>query len=90
MEWSALQNDVKVMIRLAYHVHRLMASSLLLSLEVVQQHASLLALLTPVSNDHTRAVDNLSGIALSVQHAEASPLAEHLSVRNLDQRDLVL
>src|SRR5262249_9209826 len=65
-------------------------SALLLGLEVVQQYISLLRLLTPVSNNDARAVDDLPGVAFAVQHAEASPLAEHLSVGHLDERDLVL
>lgn len=68
----------------------LSANPLLLTLEVVQQHTSLLALLTPVPNNNAAAVDDLSCITLSIQHAETSPFAEHLAIRDLDQRDLVL
>lgn len=49
-----------------------------------------MALLTPVSDDDARAVDHLAGIALTIEHAEAGPLAKKLSVRDLDERDLVL
>lgn len=66
------------------------SSILLLSLEVVQQDVALLRLLTPVADDNARAVDDLAGVALAVEHAEAGPLAEHLAVGDLDQRDLVL
>jgi hypothetical protein len=66
-----------------------LSTPLLLRLEVVQQHISLLALLTPVPDNDAAAVDDLASIALTVQYAQASPLAEHLSVRHLDERDLV-
>lgn len=49
-----------------------------------------MALLTPVSDDDARAVDNLAGIALTVEHAKTSPLAEQLAIGDLDERDLVL
>jgi hypothetical protein len=62
---------------------------LLLSLEVVQQHVPLLALLTPIADNHAAAVDDLAGIPLTIQHAESSPFAEHLSIRHLDERDFV-
>jgi len=63
--------------------------NLLLGLEIVQQHIALLALLTPVSDNDTRAVDHLSRVALTVEHAEAGPFAQHLAIGHLDQRDLV-
>ena len=63
---------------------------LLFTLEVVQQHTSLLRLLTPISYNNARAVNHLSRISLTVQHTQASPFAQHLSVRHLDKRDLVL
>ena len=62
---------------------------LLLSLEVVQQDIPLLALLTPIANDNATAVNNLASISFTVQHAETSPFAEHLSIGHLDERDLV-
>lgn len=62
----------------------------LLRLEVVQQHVSFLALLTPVADNHARAVDNLSRVSFSVENAQSSPLAQHLSIWNLNERDLVL
>ena len=61
----------------------------LLGLEIVQQHVPLLALLAPIPNDDAAAVDNLSGISLAVEHAQAGPLAQHLSIRHLNQGDLV-
>ena len=42
---------------------------LLLGLEVVEQDAALLALLTPIADDDARAVDNLAGITLAVDLA---------------------
>jgi len=66
------------------------SGNLLLSLEVVEEDRALLALLTPVLDDNARAVDDLAGVALAVDLAETSPLAELLSVGDLDKRDLVL
>jgi hypothetical protein len=65
-------------------------ASLLLALEVVQQDTALLALLTPILDNHTAAVDNLARIALTVQDTQTSPLAKLLAVGHLDERDLVL
>jgi hypothetical protein len=42
---------------------------LLLGLEVVEQDAALLGLLTPVLDNNARAVDNLAGVALAVDLA---------------------
>lgn len=42
---------------------------LLLGLEVVEQDAALLGLLTPVLDDDARAVDDLAGVALAVNLA---------------------
>jgi hypothetical protein len=42
---------------------------LLLGLEVVEQDAALLGLLTPVLDNNTRAVDDLAGVALAVDLA---------------------
>lgn len=42
---------------------------LLLGLEVVQEDGSLLRLLTPVLNNDARAVDDLAGVALTVEDA---------------------
>jgi hypothetical protein len=58
-------------------------------LEIVQQHVPLLTLLTPVPHNHATAVDNFSSIALTIEHAQPSPLAQHLSVRHLDEGNLV-
>lgn len=63
---------------------------LLLTLEIIQQHTPLLTLLTPIPHDHTRAVDHLPRIPLSIQHTQTRPLAQLLAVRHLDERDLVL
>jgi len=63
---------------------------LLLGLEVVEEDGALSRLLTPVLDDDARAVDNLSRVALTVENAKTGPLAELLSVGNLDEGDLVL
>jgi len=42
---------------------------LLLGLEVVEQDATLLRLLTPVLDDNARAVDNLAGVSFAVDLA---------------------
>jgi hypothetical protein len=65
-------------------------ASLLLALEVVQQHTALLALLTPILDDHATAVDDLARIALAVENTQTSPLAQLLPVGHLDEGDLVL
>ena len=44
-------------------------ASLLLGLEVVQEDAALLGLLTPILDNDARAVDNLAGVALTVNLA---------------------
>lgn len=61
----------------------------LLRLEIIQQHVPLLALLAPVPHNDTAAVDDLARIALAIQHAQARPLAQHLAVGHLDERDLM-
>lgn len=43
--------------------------SLLLSLEVVEKDGALRRLLTPVLDDDARAVDDLAGVALTVENA---------------------
>lgn len=48
-----------------------------------------MTLLTPVPDNDATAVDNLASVALTVQHTQASPLTEHLSVGHLNERDLV-
>ena len=63
---------------------------LLLGLEVVEEDGALLGLLTPVLDDDARAVDDLAGVALTVDLAETSPGAKDLRVTDLDQVDLVL
>ena len=42
---------------------------LLLGLEVVEKDAALLGLLTPVTDDNARAVDDLAGVTLTVNLA---------------------
>lgn len=46
-----------------------MTCRLLLGLEVVEEDGALLGLLTPVLDDDARAVDNLAGVALTVENA---------------------
>ncbi|KAJ6119476.1 hypothetical protein N7523_003756 [Penicillium sp. IBT 18751x] len=58
------------------------------TLEVVEEDGALLGLLTPILNDDARAVNDLAGVTLTVEKAD--PLAEHLSIGNLDEGDLVL
>jgi hypothetical protein len=48
---------------------------LLLGLEVVEEDAALLGLLTPVLDDDARAVDDLAGVTLAVNLACRTPLA---------------
>lgn len=69
--------------------HATPSTSLLLGLEVVQEDVALLAFLTPVTDDDARAVDDLSGVTLTVEDTETGPFTQHLSVGNLDQGDLV-
>lgn len=71
------------------HNHRRHIQGLLLGLEIIQQNASLLAFLAPVSHHHTAAVDDLAGIALPIQHTQSGPFAQLLAVRDFDQGDLV-
>lgn len=47
-------------------------------------------LLTPITDNNARAVNDLAGVTLTVQNAETGPFAQHLSVGDLDQGDLVL
>jgi hypothetical protein len=42
---------------------------LLLGLEVVEENGSLLRLFTPITDDHTRAVNNLSSISITINLA---------------------
>lgn len=56
--------------------------NLLLGLEVVEEDGALLGLFTPVLDDDARAVDDLAGVTLTVQHACKSVLAiVRLSIR---------
>ena len=48
------------------------AARLLLGLEVVEQDTALLRLLTPVLNDNAGAVDDLAGVAFTVDLAYIS------------------
>ena len=63
---------------------------LLTSLEVLQENVHGLRLLTEILDDDAGAADNLAGVTLAVNLAEAGPLAELLGIRNLDQVDVVL
>lgn len=51
---------------------------LLLGLEVVEQDAALLGLLTPVLDNNARAVDDLAGVALAVDLAYNSKTVRKL------------
>jgi hypothetical protein len=50
---------------------------LLLGLEVVEEDAALLGLLTPVTDDDARAVDDLAGVAFTVDLACITESAKH-------------
>merc|ERR1719384_2590376 len=68
----------------------LILKDLLVGLEVVLEHIVGCALAAPVTHHSCRALDNLPGLALLVDLAEAGPLAQlHVGV-HLDQRDPVL
>ena len=67
-----------------------LTASLLLTLEIIQQHTPLLALLAPVSHHNTAAINHLPRVPLSIQHAQTRPLAQLLSIRHFDEGDLVL
>ena len=45
------------------------ASPLLLGLEVVEKDRTFLRLLTPVTDDDARAVDDFAGVAFTVEYA---------------------
>jgi len=59
-------------------------------LDVVKHVLASSRLLTPGLDDDARAADDLDGLAFGVVLAEASPLAEELSVLDLGQGDGVL
>ena len=59
-------------------------------LEVVEEDVETLALDTVVLDDDARAADDLAGVALTVDLAEAGPGTEDLGVTDLDEVDLVL
>ena len=59
-------------------------------LEVVEEDVKTLGLNTVVLDDNARAADDLAGVALTVDLAEASPGTEDLRVTNLNEVDLVL
>ena len=61
---------------------------LLLRLQVVQEVAQLLGLLAELLDDDARARDNLPGVGVLVQLAEASPLTQVLGVSNGHQLDV--
>lgn len=56
----------------------------------VEEELSSLGVLTPVGDDDTRSTDDLSGVTLSVELAETSPLTELLGIGDLDKGDLLL
>lgn len=56
----------------------------------VEQELSSLGVLTPVGDDNTRSTNNLSGVTLSVELAQTSPLTELLGIGDLDKGDLLL
>jgi hypothetical protein len=58
---------MQVLVVDGHRVHS--AARLLLGLEVVEEDAALLGLLTPVLDDNARAVDDLTGVALTVNLA---------------------
>lgn len=63
----------------------LLSATQLRGLEVVLQNIDGLAVgITPVLDDHAAAADNLAGIALLVDLAEAGPFAELLAILNLN------
>jgi hypothetical protein len=47
----------------------MLASRLLLGLEVVEKDRALLRLFTPIADDDARAVDDLAGVALTIDLA---------------------
>lgn len=57
---------------MVYMIARAQAHPLLLGLEVVEEDAALLGFLTPVLDDDARAVDDLAGVALTVELAYSS------------------
>ena len=59
-------------------------------LEVVQENVQDLAVSTVVLDDDARAANDLAGVTLLVDFAEASPGAEDFRVSNLDEVDFVL
>ena len=63
---------------------------LLLALDVLKNNSQSGTVLTKVSNDSARALDDLSGVSLSINLAESAPLTKGLSLRDLDQRNLAI
>lgn len=63
---------------------------LLLALDVLKNNSQSGTVLTKVSNDSARALDDLSGVSLSINLAESTPLTKGLSLRDLDQRNLAI
>ena len=57
---------------------------------MVEEDIQSLGLLTVVLDDDARAVEDFSWGTISVDLAEADPLADHLAVSDLDEVDLVL
>lgn len=65
-------------------------SSLLLALHILKNNTKSSGILTKISDDSARALDNLSRVTLRVDLAKTTPLTKNLSLRNLNQRNLTL
>lgn len=57
---------------------------------MLKENLSLGRVLAPVGDNSDTAANNLSGVAVTVKLSKTNPLTELLSIRNLDERDLVL
>lgn len=57
---------------------------------MTEEDLSLVRVSAPVGDDSNTALDNLSGVAFTVELGKTNPLTELLRVRNLDKGDLVL
>lgn len=60
-----------------------MTCRLLLGLEVVEEDGALLGLLTPVLDDDARAVDDLAGVALTVENAYSQTISSKVPMSSL-------
>ena len=59
-------------------------------LDVAKNSSKGRSILTKVSKDAARALDNLSGVALSVELAETAPFTKGLALRDLNEGNVVL